>query len=211
MSKTCRVEIFFDCSSPGTYLAYDGLERMATELAIDIVYRPILAGGVFNAVNRDVYERRASMPAVKLRWMQKSTLEWAALAGLKIRWPPPVMPVNSVKAMRGVVVAQRHGRVADMARATFEAFWKYGEDISQDEILRRICTRAQFDETTYFQGIAEQSVKDELRANTDELIARQGFGTPTMFVEGGDMQWGNDHLPLVRAAVLRHLEGSSAG
>lgn len=39
-------------------------------------------------------------------------------------------------------------------------------------------------------------VKDALRANTDELIQRGGYGSLTVYV-------GNDHLPLVQAALLR--------
>ena len=45
-------------------------------------------------------------------------------------------------------------------------------------------------------------VTDHIRAsdNTDELIARGGFGSPTLFV-GDKMFFGNDRLPLVRAAL----------
>ena len=53
------------------------------------------------------------------------------------------------------------------------------------------------------QAIAAPAIKDALRANTEELIARGGFGSPTMFVGGTDMYFGNDHLPLVRAALQR--------
>jgi len=52
-------------------------------------------------------------------------------------------------------------------------------------------------------GLAEQAVKDKLRANTEELMRRGGFGSPTMFVGGTDMFFGNDRLALVRAAVER--------
>ena len=44
---------------------------------------------------------------------------------------------------------------------------------------------------------------DLLKANTDAVIARGGFGSPTFFVGGDDMYFGNDRMPLVRAAVLR--------
>ena len=46
-------------------------------------------------------------------------------------------------------------------------------------------------------------MKNTLKANTDELMARGGFGSPTIFVDRDDMYFGNDRLPLVRAAVLR--------
>ena len=44
-------------------------------------------------------------------------------------------------------------------------------------------------------------VKARLRANTEELIARGGYGSPTIFVDGDDMYFGNDQLPLVAAAL----------
>jgi 2-hydroxychromene-2-carboxylate isomerase len=46
-------------------------------------------------------------------------------------------------------------------------------------------------------------VKARLRGNTDELIARGGYGSPTIFVDGQDMYFGNDQLPLVEAALRR--------
>ncbi|MGZ3404022.1 MAG: DsbA family protein, partial [Phenylobacterium sp.] len=59
------------------------------------------------------------------------------------------------------------------------------------------------DPAAVFEAIAQGAVKDQLRANTEELIARGGFGSPTIFVGGDDMYFGNDRLPLVRDAVLR--------
>ena len=53
----------------------------------------------------------------------------------------------------------------------------------------------------FFAAIADSAIKDRLRANTDELIERGGFGSPSLFVDGEDMYFGNDRLPLVRAAL----------
>ena len=52
-------------------------------------------------------------------------------------------------------------------------------------------------------ALATPEVKAQLKANTDELIARGGFGSPTMFVNRTDMFFGNDAMPLVRQALLR--------
>lgn len=54
-------------------------------------------------------------------------------------------------------------------------------------------------------AIQTPEVKAQIKANTDEVIARGGFGSPTMFVGADDLYFGNDRLPLVRAAVLRRL------
>ena len=53
----------------------------------------------------------------------------------------------------------------------------------------------------FFAAINSSRYKDRLRANTDELIQRGGFGSPTLFVDGDDMFFGNDRLPLVEARL----------
>jgi len=56
---------------------------------------------------------------------------------------------------------------------------------------------------SFSQGIGEQAIKDQLKANTDELMARGGFGSPTIFVDKTEMYFGNDRMPLIREALLR--------
>ena len=51
-------EFFYDCSSPWTYLAFRGVQPIAERLGVEIQWRPILVGGVFNAVNQDLYAVR---------------------------------------------------------------------------------------------------------------------------------------------------------
>jgi 2-hydroxychromene-2-carboxylate isomerase len=203
-----KVELFFDCSSPGTYLCFHRLGELRKELDFDIGWRPIFIGGVFKKVNPGVFEIRATMPPVKDRYFRKNYADWARYTGLRLKFPPTAHPVNSIKAMRGVVVAGRHGKLAQVARATFDAFFGDDLDISHDDVLATVCARAGFDRDIYFQGIADESVKDELRQTTDELIERNGFGSPTMFVNGSDIYFGNDQMELVRAALLR---GGSSG
>ena len=199
------IEFFFDCSSPWTYLAFENIQPMAAELGVEIAWRPILVGGIFNSINPSVYEsRRAPVPA-KARYSGKDLQDWARLTGLKIKMPPSVFPVNSVKVMRGCMVLAQEGKMIPFARAAFEAYWGADQDISQDEVIAELCAEAGVDAAGLFAAIADQGVKDQLKANTDEVMARGGFGSPTIFVNGADMYFGNDRLPLVRAAVERAL------
>lgn len=134
-------------------------------------------------------------------------MDWARLAGLKIRFPPAVFPVNSVTVMRACcALLERNGGDAAMvrfARAAFEAYWSEDVDISQDAAVRAIAARAGEDADALLAAATSPDMKTRLRANTDELIARGGFGSPTMFVGGDDMYFGNDTLPLVWAALGR--------
>jgi 2-hydroxychromene-2-carboxylate isomerase len=197
-----RLEFFYDCSSPWTYLAFDQIEGVATACGADLVWRPVLVGGVFNAVNESVYEQRANPVPAKLRYYGKDLADWARRYGLRIG-TPSIFPVNSVKAMRGALVAEEHGAISPYSRAVFEAYWGDDQDIASDEVLSNIVAGVGLDTAEFFEKIASAPYKQRLRENTEELVARGGFGSPTMFVDETDMYFGNDRLPLLRDALER--------
>jgi|SRR5579872_1304904 len=197
------IEFFFDCSSPWTYLAFHNIQPLAAEFAVPITWRPILVGGVFNTINPSVYASREHPVPAKARYSGKDLQDWARLAGLKIKMPPTVFPVNSVKAMRACIVLAPQGRLVAFARAVFEIYWGEDEDISQDAVLGEVCARVGLEARALLDAAGAPEVKAQLRANTDEVMARGGFGSPTIFVGGDDMYFGNDRLPLIRAALER--------
>jgi len=122
-----------------------------------------------------------------------------------------VFPVNSVKAMRGCLLLEPEGKLVPFAAEVFEAYWTRQEDISQDAVLAALCERVGVEPGRFFTGIATPEIKAALKANTDEVIARGGFGSPTIFVGGDDMYFGNDRLGLVRDAVRRRQLALAAG
>lgn len=195
-----KLEFYFDCSSPWTYLAFHAIQPLAAEAGAEIAWKPILVGGVFNAVNRTVYDNRAHPNPLKRAYMLKDLADWARLYGLGIVFPPKVFPVNSVKCMRGAFVALDHDRLVPYATAAFEAYWGDDRDISREEVLADIAAKAGLERQRFFAAIETEDCKRRLRATTEELIARGGFGSPTMFV-GGSLFFGNDRLPLVKAAL----------
>ncbi len=201
-----KLEFFYDCSSPWTYLAFTKIEEVAARHGADLIWKPILVGGVFNAVNPSVYESRERPVKAKARYYKKDMQDWAHLYRLKIADPGElkVFPVNSVKAMRGAFVALERGKISPYSRRAFERYWSDNQDLSQDDVLRAIVRETGLDEAEFFRKIALPEYKEKLRATTDELIARGGFGSPTMFVDG-QMFFGNDRLPLVEHALVhRH-------
>ncbi|MGY0573156.1 DsbA family protein [Bradyrhizobium sp. RDM12] len=195
------IEFFFDCSSPWTYLAFHNIQPLAKQFGAEIVWRPILVGGIFNTVNPSVYAQRETPVPLKARYMKKDLQDWARSAGLAIKMPPAVFPVNSVKAMRGCLWLGKE--MVPFATALFETYWGGDKDISQDAVLAEICKNVGIDEQKFFVGISEQAIKDQLKANTEEVVARGGFGSPTIFLDKTDMYFGNDRLPLIREALLR--------
>ncbi len=200
------LEFFFDCSSPWTYLAFHNVQILAAELKEPIHWRPVLVGGIFNSVNPSVYAMRENPVPAKQAYMLKDLQDWAHEAGLKIIMPPRVFPVNSVKAMRGCLWLAPKGQLPAFAKAVFEAYWAREEDISQDAVLLAICQQLGIDGAEFLAGIGQAAIKEQLKANTEEVIARGGFGSPTLFV-GDDMYFGNDRLSLVKQAILRQRQG----
>ena len=196
-----KLEVFFDCSSPWSYLAFHNLQPMAAELAVPITWRPILVGGVFNAVNPNVYNSRDTPVPAKKAYSAKDLQDWARFSGLKII-RPTVFPVNSVKAMRICCALDGDPKLEAFARGCFAAYWGDDQDISQVPVLRAICEKAGLDADAQFTATDQQAVKDRLRNNTQELMDRGGYGSPTMFVNTTDMYFGNDRIPLIRAALM---------
>ncbi|QPF82616.1 2-hydroxychromene-2-carboxylate isomerase [Bradyrhizobium genosp. L] len=196
------IEFFFDCSSPWTYLAWHNIQPLAKEFGAPVTWRPILVGGIFNTVNPSVYAQRETPVPLKARYMKKDLADWARSAGLAIKMPPIVFPVNSVKAMRGCIWLGNE-QMVPFARAAFEAYWGDDKDISQDAVLTEICAKVGIDPAKFFAGISDQAIKDQLKANTDEVMARGGFGSPTIFINKTDMYFGNDRLPLIREVLAR--------
>lgn len=198
-----EVECFFDCSSPWTYFAFESLLRMQEEVGVTIQWRPFLVGGVFNAVNPSVYNSRDKPVPAKTAYAKKDQLDWARYLGLPILYRPSVFPVNSVRAMRACLVLEPQGKLVPFARAVFKAYWTDDKDISQLPVLADICAGLGIDLAELSTAIEQPGVKDALRANTQEAIDRGSFGSPTIFVGGDDMYFGNDRMPLIRDAVLR--------
>ena len=198
------IELFFDLTSPWTWLAVHNLVPMAQRHGAEIVWRPILVGGLFNTVNPSVYERRENPVPVKERYGAKDIDDWARLAGLEIHFPPACgHPVNAVLAMRVALAMQARGKVESFAFAAFDALWAHERDLADAAVLAPLIAAQGEDPQAVFAEAQSDGIKAQLRTNTDELIARGGFGSPTMFVDGDDMYFGNDRLPLVEAALIR--------
>jgi 2-hydroxychromene-2-carboxylate isomerase len=210
MTHTPDLEFFYDCSSPWTYFAFTRIIPLGEELAVPVRWRPILVGGVFNAVNQQVYAAREAMfsdsgNSRKLDYFLKDLRDWARLCGVQMHWPPG-HPINSVKAMRGAIFAGEQDLLVPYSRAVFETYWGgQSPDIASDDVLAAICDRVGLDREAFFAAIIQPHYKDQLRANTDELIARGGFGSPTLFVDGEEMFFGNDRLPLVEYCLRQKL------
>ncbi len=70
-------------------------------------------------------------------------------------------------------------------------------DISDNRVIGSILAEVGLNETRFFESINKADYKQKLRRNTDELMPRGGFGSPTFFIDDTDMYFGNDRLQLI--------------
>jgi 2-hydroxychromene-2-carboxylate isomerase len=190
-----RVDFYFDLSSPYSYMAATQLEALGARAGAEVAWRPIVLGALFKAVGNDMPARVPN----KARWMGQDLMRWAEHYGVPWQMSSH-FPANTIKAMRLILVDE--AKAAAVALAGFRAMWAEDRDLTAEAELGRIAAAGGLDPAAALQAIEDPKVKDRLRANTDEAIARGAFGAPT-FVVGDELFWGNDRLQFVEAALRR--------
>lgn len=201
-----RIEFFYDLSSPWTYLAFTNLFGVIERTGCCAQLRPILVGGVFNAVNQSVYAAREATGNPKLIHSWRVLKDWAALAGVEMNFPSQWHPAKSVHAMRmACTLADDMPGLVKFSRGAFQSYFGRQENLDDPEVLVAVANAAGLDGAAMWARAQTDAVKALLRANTDEVIARGGYGSPTIFVDTTHMYFGNDQLPLVEAALKREM------
>ena len=201
-----RIEFFYDLSSPWTYIAFHNLDGLTARTGASVCLRPILVGGVFNAVNPSVYTAREAADNPKFTHSWRVMKDWAALAGIEINFPSAFHPAKSVNAMRmACTLVDNQDALAKFTRAAFESYFGAQENLDDPDVLVAVANKVGLDGEAMRVSSQTDVVKALLRANTDEVIARGGYGSPTIFVDKTRMYFGNDQLPLVEFALNRSI------
>ena len=203
MKKSNCIEFYFDCSSPWTYLAFTEILPLSQRQNVEIIWKPILVGGIFNLVNQDVYQFRENPNALKLDYSGNDLNLWAKHRDINIS-KPKIFPVNSVKAMRGCLFAMQQNCLPLFAEKVFKAYWERGLDISDENILMKIAQEVGLSPRDFQKYICSQEAKDLLVSNSSQLIEKRGFGSPTFFYRD-HMFFGNDRLHLLEECIIKDL------
>lgn len=197
MSHT--IDFFWDPASTYSYLAATQIERFAREHGATVAWKPFLLGKAFEATGNKM---PAAIPA-KGKYLFKDATMWAKLYQEPFVFPK-VFPLNSVLASRACIAAAHAGQGVPFTLALLKAYWAEGQDLSQPEAVAAVARAQGLDAEALLAAAGSPPVKDELRANTEDAIARGVFGAPTFFI-GKQMFWGNDRLPLMSAYLKGQL------
>ncbi len=196
------LEFFYDLSSPWTRMAFHNVQSIVAASGAQVIWRPFLVGGVFNAVNSSVYASRANPDDPKLKASGPWLKEWAQLAGVPMNFPTEHHPLKSVLPMRVCCVLEHdQDTLFRFSSAAFNAYFTDGLNLDDPQVVAKVANSVDLDGPTLLTQAGAQPAKDRLRANTDEAIDRGAFGSPTLFVDRERMYFGNDQLPLVAQAL----------
>ncbi|MGF6514861.1 2-hydroxychromene-2-carboxylate isomerase [Pseudomonas sp. BT76 TE3572] len=195
MSKT--VEFYFDLGSPATYLAYTQLPKICEQTDSQLIYIPILLGGVFKATGN---ASPATIPA-KGRYMFQDLDRYAKRYGVPLKFNPQ-FPINTLMLMRAVTGMQlRHpGRFQAFIDCLFHALWVQGRSLDDLATVASVLTQNGFDPNEVLALTADDEVKTTLRDNTEKAVQRGVFGAPSMFVDN-QLFFGQDRLDFVLEAL----------
>ena len=195
MSKT--VEFYFDLGSPATYLAYTQLPGICAQTGSQLIYIPMLLGGVFKATGN---ASPVTVPA-KGRYMFQDLDRYARRYGVTLKYNPN-FPINTLMLMRAVTGMQlRHPqRFQAFIDCLFHALWVEARSLDDPATVATVLTRHGFDPDEVLALTTDEEVKTVLKANTEQAVERGVFGAPSMFVDN-QLFFGQDRLEFVLEAL----------
>lgn len=185
------VEFLFDFVSPTSYLAYMVLPKIIDRADAMVTWTPIFLGGIMQATGN----RPPGTVENKGRWMQADMARWLAHYGIPFNRSSH-FPFNSLVAMRGAVAYMDDPVIRPYCDAMFRAAWVEDCDIGDRAEIAKVLDEVCIEPDFFRERIADQAIKDKLKANTDDAVARGVFGAPTFFVDG-NMHFGQDRIWMV--------------
>ncbi len=206
MAEPRTVTVYSDYKSPYAYLAKDLAYDLERDFPVRVDWLPYVLDipsflGFARVADSGTVleEQRNPHQWRRVRYSYMDCRRQARKRGLVIRGPRKIW--DSSLAACGMLYAKRQSesvlrRYNDM---TFERFWKRELDIEDPAVLGNILVEAGAD-TAGFPAYLEGEGRHEVDRVCREAEAVGVFGVPS-FVVGGELFWGREHLPDIRAML----------
>jgi 2-hydroxychromene-2-carboxylate isomerase len=193
------LDFYFEFASPYGYLASTQIDALARRHHRTVAWHPIMLGAAFKQTGT----RPLMQTPLKAPYLLHDVPRFARLLGVPLKLPP-VMPMNSLAASRACVwIAENDLEQASrFARALRYAHWGEGRDLAAPEAVADVARGLGIDSADLRAAVADQRIKDRLKAQTQAAIERGVFGSPFIFVDDEPF-WGADRLPQVEAWLAR--------
>ena len=182
---------YYDFSSPYSYLAAERISGLFAEAGVEQPeWQPISFGHILKTTGRRPWsfeeDRRAHLAEIQRRAAERGLPEVVYPEG----WPVDNYSLNPTRA---AVFAKESGRVVSFSLASFRQVFAGGKDMSDVDNVLVAAAACELHPNAVLKGIETQSVKEKLRAATDEALGLGLVGIPTVAV-GDHLFWGDDRL-----------------
>jgi 2-hydroxychromene-2-carboxylate isomerase len=183
-----HITFYFDLVSPYAYLAFEKLPAALQGLSYEVEYRPVL----FAAMLKHHGQLGPAEIPPKRDWTYRQALWVAHASGIPMQ-VPAAHPFNPLALLRLALACGADGRINRyVAEAVLRHAWRGGADAADEARLAQLR-----DALAPARDPGGDAVKAELKANTDQALARGAFGVPTLLVDD-KLFWGADALPMLR-------------
>ena len=187
-----QITFYLDFISPFAYLAFEQLPVALKGVSYSVTHKPVL----FGAILKHHGQLGPAEIAPKRDWTYRHVLWLAHSLGVPLQMPAS-HPFNPLGLLRLAVACDADGTPNRYVCETlFRHVWCGGAEASDAARLQTVTELL-----APMRAANSDEVKAQLKANTDEAIARGVFGVPTFEVDG-KLFWGVDALPMLRAYLL---------
>jgi 2-hydroxychromene-2-carboxylate isomerase len=197
-----RAIFYYDFNSPYSYLAAERISGLFAEAGLEQPeWQPISFGHLLRMTGRRPWSLPPEGPDPDhLAEIQRRADE----RGLPKVVYPEGWPIEnySLNPIRAAIYAKESGRVVSFTLACFRQVFAAGRDMSDVDNVLIAAAACELHPNAVTKGIETKSVKDKLRAATDDAIERGVEGIPTVAV-GDELFWGDDRLEEAVAALRR--------
>ena len=196
------IDFVFDFGSPNAYLAHRVLPGVVARSGAKLSLLPCLLGGIFKATGNQSPVQAFAEVKGKLDYFRLEIARFVEKHELHDYTFNPNFPVNTLLMMRGAIVADMGGRLAEYVEAGMVHMWERGLKMDDPEVFAASMTSAGFDGQNMLERTQDPEVKAKLVNNTASAVDRGVFGIPTFFVDG-EMYFGKDRLLEVEEAASK--------
>ena len=192
-----QVEFYFDLGSPYSYLGFFQIQKIAQQHQAEVIWKPMLLGGVFKATGNN----SPMMVPAKAAYSMKDMARWAKNWHIPVQMNP-YFQINTLQLMRLITAVQLH-QPEDLVRilaGLFNAMFGEPKNLNDMNELIQVVTLLGLNVEQVQAWLNDEGVKAQLKKVTEEAIQRGVFGAPTWFV-GDEMFWGVDHLHFIETAL----------
>lgn len=196
--KKVQIEMYWDVGSTNTYFALKLIKPLLDRYDAELQLHPFNLGYVFR---NNKYELMKESKA-KLRNRKRDLMRWAEKYSLPFNIPRQ-FPIKSSRALRGSLVARRHGKEFEFVQKVMDRYWELGDaTIAEYAGLRPIAEEIGIDPDAFEALAASEEIAAELASETDKGLERDVFGVP-MIIVGRELFWGKDRMEFVEDELKR--------